>query len=87
MRKYIAVVLVALLAGCAGQLEQVKDLNAQNHKVNKIEREITKERGKQVAFAGSIAVAQDGIAKSREEVERLNVELEKEKAILQDLVK
>ena len=85
--KYIAILLVALMTGCAGQLEQVKDLNAQNHKVNKIEREISKERSKQVAFAGSIVVAQDGISKSKIEIEKLQEELEKEKAILQELVK
>ena len=85
--KYAVVVLVALLSGCAGQLDQVKELNAQNHKVNKIEREITAERGKQVALVGSIAVAQDGIAKSKAELEALQIELEKEKAILLDLVK
>ena len=85
--KYAAVVLITLLTGCAGQLDQVKELNAQNHKVNKIERQITAERGKQVALVGSIAIAQDGIAKSNKELDALEVELEKEKAILLELVK
>ena len=85
--KHITVVLVTLLTGCAGQLDQVKELNVQNHKVNKIERQISKERTKQVALSSSILVAQDEITKSREEVEKLEAELEKEKAILLDLVK
>lgn len=84
--KYTMILLLAILTGCAGQLEQVKDLNAQNHKVNKLERQISKERSKQVAFAGTIVVAQDGISKSREEVEKLEAELEKEKATLLELV-
>ena len=85
--KYVAIVLAILLSGCATQLDQVKELNKQNHKVNKIERAITAERDKQVALAGSIAIAEDGITKSEAELEALEIELEKEKAILLDLVK
>lgn len=89
--KYITLFFTLLaglvMSGCAGQLDQVKQLNAQNHKVNVIERDITQERAKQVAFAASIAVAEDGIKTSEAEQERLTVELEKEKATLLELVK
>ena len=76
-----------MLSACAGQLDQVKQLNAQNHKVNVIERDITQERAKQVALASSIAVAEDGIKNSEDKQERLRIELEEEKATLLELVK
>ena len=86
--KYMLLILAMLVvSGCAGQLDQVKQLNLQNHKVNAIERDIAQERNKQVALASSIAVAEDGIEKSEAEQERLRVELEKEKAALLELVK
>lgn len=85
--KYAMIFLALLMTGCAAQLEEVKELNQQNHKVNKIERKITKERASQVALSSSVAVAQDEIAKSKQEMEALEVELEKEKAILMEMVK
>ena len=86
--KYMLLILAMLVvSGCAGQLDQVKQLNLQNHKVNAIERDIAQERNKQVALASSIAVAEDGIEKSEAEQERLRMELEKEKAALLELVK
>ena len=40
MKHILLFLAVLMLSACAGQLDQVKQLNAQNHKVNVIERDI-----------------------------------------------
>ena len=75
-----------VLSGCAGQMDQVKELNKQNHKVNKIEREIEKERTKKVTLKGTVLVAQDKISQIDNTLAELQDELAQEKAALVELV-
>ena len=86
--KFVFVGLVAVLAGCASpQYQQVKELNAQNRLVNKLERQIVLEDKLQKSLSDTLTEISIKIDESEVKQAELEVELEKEKAILLELVK